>query len=359
MAPVAWSSGNASAAHLHIQKTGGTTLYLDCIQRCSSTVAGRALQGFLSQDAASTDRGEPCGCRAFIDAHWTFHELSVVKRFARRRSFPLCLTTMIRDPADRVISEYEFLRNGDNGPHALHQDQWDYIDQRQPSSKSGPPVLSPLGQRLLERSKPFSLSDFIEHSPGHHPAINRQTRYLGSLEPRVWLEAPYPDGCCMNSVVRMGARRWAEHHFGLAVARELDEMLGRVHRRMQSQPNASHALPEQPTDADLGRALSRIKYEFAVVGVLERAPESALAFAKHLGWSSAWPRQRSALQHEDRLPWRRHQDVSPGLRQRILEKNQHDDVLYRLANELLDGHVRDAHAWPRPRERGGQVPVCL
>ena len=97
---------------------------------------------------------------------------------------------------------------------------------------------------------------------------------------------------------------------------------------MQSQPNASHALPEQPTDADLGRALSRIKYEFAVVGVLERAPESALAFAKHLGWSSAWSRQRSALQHEDRLPWRRHQDVSPGLRQRILEKNQHDDVLY-------------------------------
>ena len=355
---------STTVANLHIQKTGGTSLYLNCIHRCNSTL-GRRLQGHISQDEQSTAAGLPCGCRAFFDGHWTFPELDVVRQLARRSNIPFDLATILRDPVERVVSEYGFLRSSTFGVGALYQDQWDYIDQRKAKQQQHPRhpqldavTLSPLGARLADRNRPFSLADFIEAVPGRHPAMDRQTRYLGSGATRRWLtQKPFPDNCCMGSITRSNTVAWARHRGGADFASRVGsalDTLASAHDALASRgappSNASkqHALAAQPTEADLQRALERLTSEFVAVGVLERAEDTAAAFSARLGWSREWAQARP--QHS-----RQHaSELSPGLRQRIRDLNRLDDALHKQAGKLLDERLAAEQHRSSSRNKGSK-----
>ena len=134
-----------------------------CMDRCalSEQLNGTMSQLFLSNPS--------CGCFAFFDAdaHWSLHEMLEIRSAARSAGIPLELVTVLRDPVERVASEFRYLQAN---PAALSQDEWDYMDRR--SLKQ--PKLSPLGAVLQRKLPDMNLDEFISAEPNGHPAHNRQ-----------------------------------------------------------------------------------------------------------------------------------------------------------------------------------------
>ena len=91
----------------------------------------------LGHDVDQRAAGSPCGCDILFDQHWNFRELDALRRAGctKQGSFlPLALSVVLRDPLERLASE--FLHLGSNR-YAIHQDQWDYAwscSSRQPFS---------------------------------------------------------------------------------------------------------------------------------------------------------------------------------------------------------------------------------
>ena len=99
---------------IHVQKSGGTALYLACARQCH---ARRRLMFDLreiGQDPATLSKGKPCGCRPLFDRHWTFEQLAMLQGALNETGVPLHLITMLRDPVERVVSGEPLL-----SPHAL------------------------------------------------------------------------------------------------------------------------------------------------------------------------------------------------------------------------------------------------
>ena len=262
-------------ANVHIQKSGGTSLYAACQRRCA------------------TDMHCKGACSPFFNAHLTIHELRKLEVTLTSAGIALDLVAIIRDPLARVLSEYAHILHN---PRVVYQDQWDYLDARDIQTRGL--ALTTIAESILSHShrmKSMTLTEFIELGPGEHPAHNRMMRYLSGLWRRgAWSTGAFhhpltpPGPCCLRFVAR-DLQRWSAALGQPGLARCVSDTL----RELQEEAlNVSHALGASRMGALngsqwTGKAAVDVTCSnlerLAALGLLEFPVASSRLLAKRLG----------------------------------------------------------------------------
>ena len=349
---------------LHVQKTGGTTLFLLCEALCprnateassaewlvgsttrascsfeDTTCVGSAAAS-IGQSSAQLARGLPCACKVF-DYHLNFAEIDALGAVA-----PVWPIAVLRDPVDRVVSEFAYLAKH---PNLLMQDQWDYLTSHALSARV--------------RSRNMTLAQFVR-TP-RNPAHERQTRYLAGFG-RGALNGP--SKCCLRRAWAH-VRKWAAEVAAGATATDVgggvsaraelaalaraDAAIARIEANASTHTLGPSGLA-YPTDdgpprvgtAECARALVHLRTRIKAIGLLEREDETRELFEYQLGWpASVRPSARASDAAARPV-------VSPELRAEIEARNECDVALYAEATRLFDARLarlRDK------RHRAGRV----
>jgi hypothetical protein len=301
--------------------------------RCSSEEAGckpgEAL-ATIGQDRAQLSRGVDCACKMF-DYHWNFFEL---QQFGARVA-PLAIITVLRDPVDRVISEYAYLSRH---PAVLLQDQWDYLTSADLAAR--------LRARGADGHPQLGVADFARYSP--NPAHDRQARYLAGFA-RGALNGEAK--CCLRRSWGH-ARNWAvEAAGGGADARSKEAAMERVDdaiARVEANTTARHspglakisdAGPPPVGRAETARALEHLRDGVLAVGLLEREDETRELFEYQLGWPAS-VRPAGRITNASVAPKPR---VSADLRAEIEARNSADLALCAEATRLFEARLARLH----------------
>ena len=345
---------------LHVQKTGGTTLFLLCEALCprnateassaewlvasttrascsfeDTTCVGSAAAS-IGQSSAQLARGLPCACKVF-DYHLNFAEIDALGAVA-----PLWPIAVLRDPVARVVSEFAYLTKH---PGALLQDQWDYLTSRA------------LAARV--RSRNMTLAEFVR-AP-RNPAHDRQARYLAGFG-RGALNGP--NKCCLRRAWGH-VRKWATEvaagatatddgggRAELAALARVDAAIARIEANSSNHTLGKSGLalatddgPPRVGTAECARALSHLRTRVKGIGLLEREDETRELFEYQLGWSAS---VRPSARTSDAAT---RPAVPPELRAEIEARNPCDIALYAEATRLFDARLARLREKPRRARR--------
>ena len=302
-------------ALLHIQKTGGTSLFISCAVACeereknASHFKQHSLEELLKHNGHNFvvgKAGEMCGCGDLFDVHYNWFELNAMSMASENRKTPFWTITLLRDPVSRVVSEYNHLMAHPRA--AENQDQWDY----DASGNSG----CNMGQ-LIRSKKIKSLSDFLNACPpSTHPAFNRQTRYLAGFRRKIELSE---NGCCLRkklSGLAVFVRRWV-HHSGV------DGALGNLLNVMRNGFQYPRVGPDH-----LNLALKHLLHDGSIssFGLTEKMDETMQLFAHQFGWKI-----HDDAKHIQARKDKKDTEISPQVHRKILELNKYDTALYKQA----------------------------
>lgn len=309
-------------------------MYLNCISECRATHA-RLLGASIGHDQESFEAGAPCGCSPLYNAHLDYGMRYAVSKAAKAGGVDMALTTMLREPVARVISEFEYLASSSH--HTLYQDQWDFLDY------AGRAGLSTFGlefMRLRNRSRSTSHTErlgafveFINLQPSSaHPTHNRQTRYLAGFPRGKWSAS-----CCFGHT---GQRliEWAELH-GLVAGAHMEGAVGLLREQAAnvSAVAALHGIEAWPalTDASLKVATAHLLGMHAF-GLLERIEESLKLFSERIGWTHLGNASKHAKSHKGAGI-----TLSPEITRRVRELNAYDVALYAQASQRFDSQLSE------------------
>jgi hypothetical protein len=287
-----------------------------------------------------------CGCMPLFMNHWSWHELQAIARALdgdeRAPRLALELITVLRDPVERVISEYQWLRSMEGRRQSISQDHWDYLDASTSVFGPGPIANLSAAGRCVSRDKLCSLGQFVEQTPGIHPALNRQVRYVAGFPRMPWA---YGSKSCCHKVLAKSMIAHARKLRGAGAEHRVAQLMA----AMEREAKASSASTLRVTQQHLDQAIQHLKTGLLGVGVLERLEETAELFEYQLGWPRNWTIfHYKRLSGDKRMRGARHIiEQNATLLSRIRELNGLDEHLYRVANELLTERLAVVRALPR------------
>lgn len=319
-------------ASVHIQKCAGGVATYQCSDRCVGIHKHMPREEVFNSIIKA---GWRCNCFARFDSHFGLHEWLRVRAAASAGGVHLALITMLRDPVERVISEFAYLRAL---PEAMLQDQWDYADEAQ----------RPLRDALANGS--LSFVEFVEHPL--NPAHNRQVRALaGRGPPKPWNTS----GCCLSQMASGHLRTWAHRVAGGSAAESMGRAVDELRSDAFAASRLSVAMRLAVRDEHAAVAIAHLEHSIEAFGIVERMEESVALMTRVLGWPNA-----SSRLHINEARTTK-PTVTTALRARIAELNGLDTRLYSAALALFDSrqhHTPTRRVTPTRRATPTNAPTA-